>query len=157
MAGDDFFSDEDEPSTLPDTHTSTSLRPSSPPFNPHSYQPNTSYHPSSRPDTSSHRHDTSSRRADTSSRRGAADTSSLARARTPDADELDDILADMDVDHDGAGGGREGGERSVVRLQRCLANEQGAPELLAFPRELVEGIVRDLAARVSSRRSGQEW
>lgn len=157
MAGDDFFSDDDEPSTLPsipDAHTSTSARPSSPTAN-NSYQANTSYQTSSRHDTSSHRHDTSSRRADTSSRRGAADTSSLARGRTPDF-ELDDILADMDVDHSGAEGGRPSGERSSVRLQRCLANEQGTPELLQFPRELVEGIVRDLAARVSTHSWGQE-
>ncbi len=148
-----FFDDDDEPSVTSnpgDAHTSTSLRQSSPPSNQHSYQANTSYQSSSRQDTSSHRHETSSRRADTSSRRGAVDTSSIGRGRTPDADELDDILNGMDIDHDGGEGGRKGAERSIVNLQRCLANEQGTPELLAFPTELVEGIVRDLAARVRS-------
>lgn len=145
---DDFFGDDDDPSSLPDNHTSTLLRPSSPTHTSLDYRQTTSYQSSSRPDTSSHRHQTSSRRADTSSRRGAADTSSLARGRSPDLD-LDDILAGMDVDHDGVEGGVGGGERSVVRLERCLANEQGAPELLEFPVELVEGLVTDLAARVS--------
>lgn len=89
---------------------------------------------------------------------GAADTSSLAgrgrgRAGSLDGDELDEILAGMEVDHDGVdaglGGMRLHRERSIVRLQRALSNEQGAPELLEFPRLLVETVVRDLAQRVS--------
>jgi len=143
---DSFFDDEDPtPNSHQGVDAFTSLRPSSP----HSYLANASHDPSSRPDTSSHRHETSSRRADTSSRRGAADTSSLARGRTPDLS-LDEILHEMNVDHDGPGGVARAAERSVVRLQRCLANEQGTPELLRFPVELVEAIVTDLAARVST-------
>lgn len=51
--------------------------------------------------------------------------------------------------------GEEGGisrERNVQRLLRAWHNEMGAPELLRFPRELVEKMVRDLARRVSSFR-----
>lgn len=40
------------------------------------------------------------------------------------------------------------GERNIERLIRCLSNETGAPELLVFPKALVERIVKDLAKRV---------
>jgi len=49
--------------------------------------------------------------------------------------------------------GDEGGlsrERNVQRLLKAWHNEMGAPELLRFPRELVERMVRDLARRVNS-------
>jgi GINS complex subunit 4 len=40
-------------------------------------------------------------------------------------------------------------ERNVQKLLREWHNEMGAPELLRFPRELVEKFVKDLASRVS--------
>lgn len=136
---DDPTSDDDQP------RRTDSLDPASDSFSStraHSHKPparESSYPSSSFQDTSSHRHDTSSRR-------GVADSSSVGRGRTPD---LDEILAEIDMDNEGEGKGKQA-ERSIVQLERCLANEQGAPELLTFPRELVERIVRDLAARVSS-------
>lgn len=40
-------------------------------------------------------------------------------------------------------------ERNVQRLLRAWHNEMGAPELLTFPRELVDNLVWDLTRRVS--------
>ncbi|GAA5827923.1 hypothetical protein JCM5353_007740 [Sporobolomyces roseus] len=54
--------------------------------------------------------------------------------------------------------GEEGGisrERNVQRLLRAWHNEMGAPELLRFPRELVEKMVRDLARRKTIVRKAQ--
>ncbi|BGP19304.1 hypothetical protein JCM10213_001521 [Rhodosporidiobolus nylandii] len=55
-----------------------------------------------------------------------------------DSPSLDDIL--------GEGDGREKG-RNVQKLLRAWQNEMGAPELLRFPRELVERVVKTLAQR----------
>ena len=43
-------------------------------------------------------------------------------------------------------------ERNIVTLIRHWANEIAAPELLVFPRDLVERIVKDLARRVRPKR-----
>lgn len=39
-------------------------------------------------------------------------------------------------------------ERNVQLLIRCWSNEIAAPEVLPFPRDLVERVVKDLARRV---------
>ncbi|GAA5974504.1 hypothetical protein JCM21900_004963 [Sporobolomyces salmonicolor] len=46
-------------------------------------------------------------------------------------------------------------ERNVQRLLRAWTNEMGAPELLTFPRELVERVVKDLARRKAIVRRAQ--
>lgn len=54
---------------------------------------------------------------------------------------LDDILGqDQVVD----------GERNIEKLIRAWNNEIGAPELLVYPRRLVERIAKDLVNRVSA-------
>lgn len=58
-----------------------------------------------------------------------------------DSPSLEDIL--------GEGSGRDKA-RNVQRLLRAWQNEMGAPELLRFPSELVEKVVKDLARRVSA-------
>lgn len=58
---------------------------------------------------------------------------------------LDEILGDNDDDF-GFGGQRE---RLIERLIRAWNNEIGAPELLKFPKRLIERTVKDLARRVS--------
>ncbi|GAA5905574.1 DNA replication protein SLD5 [Sporobolomyces salmoneus] len=59
---------------------------------------------------------------------------------------LDDILGtDGDVSN----------ERNVQRLLRAWHNEMGAPELLVFPRRLVDKLVRDLARRKAIVRQAQ--
>ncbi|GAA5901527.1 hypothetical protein JCM5296_006804 [Sporobolomyces johnsonii] len=63
-----------------------------------------------------------------------------------DSPSLDDILAD---DRHLAK------ERNVQRLLRAWTNEMGAPELLTFPRELVERVVKDLARRKAIVRRAQ--
>lgn len=42
-----------------------------------------------------------------------------------------------------------GRERNIQKLIRAWNNEIGSPELLVFPRELVDRVAKDLAARVS--------
>jgi len=56
-----------------------------------------------------------------------------------DSPSLDDIL--------GEGGARDK-SRNVQRLLRAYQNEVGAPELLKFPRQLVDKVVKSLARRV---------
>jgi GINS complex subunit 4 len=55
---------------------------------------------------------------------------------------LDDILGQ---------GAAVGGERNIETLIRAWNNEIGAPELLVYPRRLIERIVKDLVKRVSAR------
>ncbi|GAA6036430.1 hypothetical protein JCM8097_003501 [Rhodosporidiobolus ruineniae] len=64
-----------------------------------------------------------------------------------DSPSLDDIL--------GEGGQREKG-RNVQKLLRAWHNEMGAPELLRFPRELVERVVKTLAQRKEMVRVAKE-
>ncbi|GAA6059332.1 hypothetical protein JCM10212_005912 [Sporobolomyces blumeae] len=59
---------------------------------------------------------------------------------------LDDILGR---------GGDLSRERNVQRLLRAWQNEAGAPELLEFPKKLVETMVRDLARRKAIVRRAQ--
>ncbi|GAA5939745.1 DNA replication protein SLD5 [Sporobolomyces koalae] len=59
---------------------------------------------------------------------------------------LDDILGE---------GGNLSRERNVQRLLRAWHNEMGAPELLRFPRQLVEKLVKDLANRKAIVRTAQ--
>ncbi|SCV73330.1 BQ2448_7256 [Microbotryum intermedium] len=59
---------------------------------------------------------------------------------------LDDILAHEGREMDLLAGKRES---NVAKLMRCWINESGSPELLPFPKKLVERLVKDLANRVS--------
>lgn len=43
----------------------------------------------------------------------------------------------------------EQGETNAKKMIRAWNNEMGAPELLMFPKRLVERFVKDLVARVS--------
>jgi hypothetical protein len=81
-------------------------------------------------------------RASTSGRASSAAAYGGARSRGTrgDSPTLEDILGE-------APAGKK--ERSIQTLMRAWTNETAAPELLHFPRELVERIVRDLARRVS--------
>lgn len=54
---------------------------------------------------------------------------------------LDDILGHEQV---------VDGERNIEKLIRAWNNEIGAPELLVYPRRLVERIAKDLVNRVSA-------
>ncbi|GAA5895881.1 hypothetical protein JCM6882_001401 [Rhodosporidiobolus microsporus] len=64
-----------------------------------------------------------------------------------DSPSLDDIL----------GEGRKADEgRNVQKLLRAWQNEMGAPELLKFPRELVERVVKTLAKRKEMVRIAKE-
>lgn len=74
-----------------------------------------------------------------SSTRGGGGYDTTSRGDSPS---LDDILGD-------SGASKEKG-RNVQKLLRAYANEVGAPELLLFPRELVERVVWTLAQRVRS-------
>ena len=78
-------------------------------------------------------------RASSLSNRAGTSLRASSRARR-DSPTLEEILGE-EV------GGR--GERSVQRLIRAWNNEVAAPELLHFPVELVETVVRNLAERVS--------
>lgn len=81
---------------------------------------------------------------------GRAGTSSSLRASSRarrDSVSLEEILGEE------VGGSRE---RSVQRLIRAWNNEIAAPELLHFPVELVETVVRNLAERVSASLAERE-
>ncbi|KAL8287579.1 hypothetical protein RQP46_003437 [Phenoliferia psychrophenolica] len=65
--------------------------------------------------------------------------SSDRRPRRRESPTLEDILGEDDV--------VEKRERNIVTLIRCWANEIAAPEVLPFPRDLVERVVKDLARR----------
>lgn len=63
---------------------------------------------------------------------------------------LDDILGGDDDDEFGGGvGADEAGESNMDRLIRAWNNEIGAPEVLRFPKRLVERVTKDLYRRVS--------
>lgn len=78
--------------------------------------------------------------------------SSVAVAGRGASPSLDDILAGRDDDDDEGGEHLDepGEERNIEKLIRAWNNEIGAPELLVFPRVLVEQVVKDLARRVRS-------
>ncbi|GAA6050984.1 hypothetical protein JCM3770_005355 [Rhodotorula araucariae] len=63
-----------------------------------------------------------------------------------DSPSLDDILGD---------GAARDRSRNVQKLLRAYQNEVGAPELLVFPRELVEKVVKSLARRKDLVRTAQ--
>lgn len=70
---------------------------------------------------------------------GRAYDDSTRRGGSPS---LDDILGeDLAADD---------GERNIEKLIRAWNNEVGAPELLRFPKRLVERIAKDLVMRVSA-------
>ncbi|GAA5881128.1 hypothetical protein JCM8547_005425 [Rhodosporidiobolus lusitaniae] len=80
-----------------------------------------------------------------SSTRGGGGYESTTRGDSPS---LDDILGDGTAS-------REKG-RNVQKLLRAYQNEIGAPELLMFPRELVERVVKTLATRKEMVRRAKE-
>ncbi|SGY43681.1 BQ5605_C001g00046 [Microbotryum silenes-dioicae] len=69
-------------------------------------------------------------------------SSSRGRGDSPG---LHDILAHEGEDMDLLDRGKR--ESNVAKLMRCWINESGSPELLPFPRKLVERLVKDLASR----------
>lgn len=84
-------------------------------------------------------HTSSSFRASSIASERPANRSFAGRSRATGSPSLEDIL------------GEDAGppERNIVKLIRYWSNEIAAPELLVFPRQLVERVTKDLARRVS--------